>query len=46
MNDKTIDELIKSGEIGTMTECAYGAPIADKESENTLNKKKEEENNK
>lgn len=39
-NEKTIDEMIESGEIGTMTECAYGAPIADTESENTLKPKK------
>ena len=38
---KTIEEMIASGELGTMTECAYGSAVADKECENTLNKKKE-----
>ncbi len=39
MQDKTIEEMIASGEIGTMTECAYGASIADTEIENNLKKK-------
>lgn len=33
MDDKTLEKLIESGEIGTMTECAYGSAIADTESE-------------
>lgn len=39
--NKTIEEMIESGELGTMTECAYGAAIADTEAENTLKKNKE-----
>ena len=35
--NKTIEDMIESGEIGTMTECAYGSAIADKECKNTLN---------
>lgn len=35
--NKTIEEMIASGEIGTMTECAYGSAVADRECENTLN---------
>ena len=35
---KTIEDMIASGEIGTMTECAYGSAIADVECENILNK--------
>lgn len=38
-NNKTIEEMIASGEIGTMTECAYGSAVADTECENTLKKK-------
>jgi len=45
-NQKTIDELIESGELGVMTECAYGAPIADSELENKLKKKTEKDNKK
>lgn len=41
--DKKIEEMIASGELGTMTECAYGSTIADMEHENNLKKKKEEE---
>ena len=37
--NKTIEEMIASGEIGTMTECAYGSAVADTECENTLKKK-------
>ena len=41
MNDKkekTLEEMIESGELGVMTECAYGSAIADSEHKNTLNK--------
>ena len=38
MNNKTIEDMIASGELGTMTECAYGSTIADTESENVINK--------
>ena len=37
--DQKIDEMIKSGQLSSMSECAMGSAIADKESENTLNKK-------
>ncbi len=37
--NKTIEDMIASGEIGTMTECAYGSAVADTESDNTLKKK-------
>ena len=36
--NKTIEAMIASGEIGTMTEGAYGSAVADKEIENTLKK--------
>lgn len=35
-----IEEMIASGELGTMTECAYGSAIADSEAENILKTKK------
>ena len=31
--------MIASGELGVMTECAYGSAVADTECENTLKKK-------
>ena len=40
MTDKELQQMIESGEIGTMTECAYGAAIADTEEMNILVKKK------
>ena len=40
--NKTIEDMIASGELGTMTECAYGSTVADLEHENNLKKKKEE----
>ena len=40
--DKTIEEMIESGELGTMTECAYGSAIADTEHDNSLKKKRED----
>lgn len=40
MDDKLIEKMIANGEIGTMTECAYGSAIADTEANNTLKKKK------
>jgi hypothetical protein len=40
---KKMEEMIANGEIGSMTECAYGAAIADDEQKNVLNKKKKEE---
>lgn len=36
--NKTIEDMIASGEIGVMTECAYGSAVADTECENVLNK--------
>ena len=39
--NKTIEEMIASGELGVMTECAYGSAVADAECENTLKKKQE-----
>ena len=36
--NKSIEDMIASGEIGVMTECAYGSAVADKECENVLNK--------
>jgi hypothetical protein len=41
-NDK-LDEMIKAGLIGVMTECAYGAPIAQTEKDNVLKKKNSED---
>ena len=38
-----IEEMIASGELGTMTECAYGSSIADNEKANTLKKKDQKE---
>lgn len=44
---KSIEDMIASGELGVMTECAYGSSVADDELKNTLKKKEEsEENNK
>ena len=40
-NNRTIEEMIASGELGTMTECAYGSTIADSEAENILKSKKD-----
>mgnify|MGYP003300799962 CR=1 FL=1 len=37
--DKIIEDMIASGKIGVMTECAYGSTIADTEHDNTLTKK-------
>lgn len=42
MTEKELQEMIEKGEIGTMTECAYGASIADTEKDNKLKKKKED----
>ena len=39
--NKTIDDMIASGELGVMTECAYGSAIADTEHVNKLKKKDE-----
>lgn len=36
--DKTIEQMIESGELSVMTECAYGSTIADTESNNVLHK--------
>ena len=38
--NKTIDDMIASGELGVMTECAYGSAVADTECENTLKQNK------
>lgn len=43
MTEKDIQEMINNGELGVMTECAYGSAIADTEKSNTLKKKKEQE---
>ena len=40
--NKTIEDMIASGEIGVMTECAYGSAVADTEIENTLKPKKKD----
>ena len=37
--NKTIEDMIASGELSVMTECAYGSAVADTEYENTLKKK-------
>lgn len=37
--NKDLEKMIESGELSTMTECAYGEAIADTEYENTLKKK-------
>ena len=41
MSEKDIEKMIASGELGVMTECAYGSAVADTEKENNLKKKKE-----
>lgn len=43
MDNKDWEKMIENGEIGTMTECAYGKPIADTEK---VKLKKKKENNK
>lgn len=40
--EKSIEDMIASGELGVMTECAYGSAIADTEHENNLKKDKKE----
>lgn len=45
MNEKDINEMIASGELGVMTECAYGSAIADTEKNNNLKKDKKENKN-
>ena len=42
MTEQELQKMIESGEIGTMTECAYGSAIADSEKNNTIEKKKKE----
>lgn len=42
--DKDIQKMIESGELGVMTECAYGSAVADTEKENILKKKKDSDN--
>lgn len=43
MDEKTLQQMIENGELGTMTECAYGSSIADNEKANTLKKKDQKE---
>lgn len=38
-NTKTIEEMIKNGELSFLSECAYGETIADDEKNNTLKNK-------
>ena len=38
--EKTINDMIDSGELSVMTECAYGKAVGDDEKENILKKKK------
>lgn len=45
MNEKTIEEMIANGELGVMSECAYGSAIADTEKNNTLKKDKSDNKN-
>lgn len=42
MTEQELQKMIESGEIGTMTECAYGSAIADSEKKNTIDKKKKD----
>ena len=42
--NKNIEEMINSGEMSVMTECAYGEAIGDSEMNNTLNKKIKKDN--
>lgn len=37
-----IEKMIENGELGVMTECAYGTAVADTEKNNNLKKKKDE----
>ena len=41
-----IDKMIKDGQLGTMTECAYGQTIGDLELAKKINKDKENETDK
>lgn len=45
MNEKDINEMIANGELGVMTECAYGSAIADTEKNNNLKKDMKENKN-
>ena len=38
-NTKTIEEMIKNGELSFLSECSYGEAIADDEKNNTLKNK-------
>lgn len=38
-NNKTIEEMIRDGELSFLSECAYGETIADDEKNNTLKNK-------
>jgi hypothetical protein len=38
---KTVEEMIESGELSVMTECAYGKTVADSESNMKLKKSDE-----
>ena len=39
--EKEIEKMIESGELSSMTECAYGSTVADTEKDNTLKKNTE-----
>ena len=39
MTEKELQKMIENGELGTMTECAYGEAIANTEKTDTLKKK-------
>ena len=41
MTEQELQRMIENGEIGTMTECAYGEAIADTEKKDNLKKKKD-----
>ena len=43
MDEKTLNQMIENGEIGTMTECAYGEAVANTESDNIIKNKKKKD---
>lgn len=46
MNEKDIQEMINNGELGVMTECAYGSAVADTEKDNNLKIRRDNMNEK
>lgn len=44
MSNEEIQKMIENGELGCMTECAYGSAIAKDEVNNTLKKDNKQEN--